>query len=130
MGIQPVPICKGCAEGEHTSQPFRKEKVAEPPKRNPLESIHMDICGPLPISSLNGERYILCILDDFSRFSEVCKVMLFPNLLNLKISTEKLLKSKIVEVTTDNGGEFCSSQFCEFLKTQGIQKKTITPCAH
>lgn len=126
MGIKPVPICKGCAEGEHASKPFRKEKVAEVPTRNPLESIHMDICGPLPMSSLNGERYIF---DDFSRFSEVYflvkKSDAITKFVEFKNKYEKLLKSKILEVKTDNGGEFCSLNLVNFLKEKEFKRKQL-----
>lgn len=34
----------------------------------PLELIHIDLCGPSSIESIGGNKYILVIFDDFSRF--------------------------------------------------------------
>ena len=34
----------------------------------PLELLHMDLMGPTRIQSLGGKRYILLLVDDFSRF--------------------------------------------------------------
>lgn len=31
----------------------------------PLESLHMDLCGPSSIKSISGNKYILTIIDDF-----------------------------------------------------------------
>ena len=35
----------------------------------PLELLHIDLCGPSSIESLAGNKYILVIVDDFSRFT-------------------------------------------------------------
>ena len=34
----------------------------------PLELIHIDLCGPSSIQSIAGSKYLLVIVDDFSRF--------------------------------------------------------------
>ncbi|GFX20322.1 copia protein [Trichonephila clavipes] len=33
----------------------------------PLQLVHMDVCGPLPVVSCGGAKYFLPITDDFSR---------------------------------------------------------------
>ena len=35
----------------------------------PLELIHIDLCGPMRTRSLNHSRYVLVIVDDYSRFT-------------------------------------------------------------
>ena len=37
----------------------------------PLKLLHIDICGPSAIESIGGNRYILVIVNDFSRFTWV-----------------------------------------------------------
>nr|GFC96864.1 hypothetical protein [Tanacetum cinerariifolium] len=32
---------------------------------------HMDLCGPMRVKSVNGKKYILVIVDDYSRFTWV-----------------------------------------------------------
>nr|GEW25853.1 putative reverse transcriptase domain-containing protein [Tanacetum cinerariifolium] len=34
-------------------------------------TLHMDLCGPMHVESVNGEKYILVIVDDYSRFTWV-----------------------------------------------------------
>nr|GEW14365.1 hypothetical protein [Tanacetum cinerariifolium] len=34
-----------------------------------LYMLHMDFCGPMRIESINGKKYILVIVDDYSRFT-------------------------------------------------------------
>ncbi|GJS40160.1 retrovirus-related pol polyprotein from transposon TNT 1-94 [Tanacetum coccineum] len=36
-----------------------------------LHTLHMDLCGPMRVQSINGKRYILVIVDDYSRFTWV-----------------------------------------------------------
>ncbi|GJZ42125.1 retrovirus-related pol polyprotein from transposon TNT 1-94 [Tanacetum coccineum] len=36
-----------------------------------LHTFHMDLCGPMRVQSINGKKYILVIVDDYSRFTWV-----------------------------------------------------------
>ncbi|GAQ92364.1 putative retrotransposon protein with reverse transcriptase [Klebsormidium nitens] len=36
-----------------------------------LELVHMDVCGPMPVTSKGGSRYLPTFLDDYSKFSMV-----------------------------------------------------------
>nr|GEZ91961.1 hypothetical protein [Tanacetum cinerariifolium] len=42
-----------------------------PNSRQRLHLLHMDLCGPMRIASVNGKRYILVIVDDYSRYTWV-----------------------------------------------------------
>ncbi|GKB34861.1 hypothetical protein Tco_0879803, partial [Tanacetum coccineum] len=58
-------LCDGDLEG-------KSKKVSLPPKLVPsteskLELLHMDLCGPMRVASINGKKYILVIVDDYSR---------------------------------------------------------------
>nr|GEX09821.1 hypothetical protein [Tanacetum cinerariifolium] len=49
-------------------------QASHPPKpvlnsRQRLHLLHMDLCGPIRIASINGKRYILVIVDDYSRYT-------------------------------------------------------------
>ncbi|GKE49311.1 integrase, catalytic region, zinc finger, CCHC-type containing protein [Tanacetum coccineum] len=37
-------------------------------KQEKLYLLHMDLCGPMRVESINGKKYILVIVDDYSRF--------------------------------------------------------------
>ncbi|GKA00417.1 integrase, catalytic region, zinc finger, CCHC-type containing protein [Tanacetum coccineum] len=54
----------------------KSKKASHPPKLVPsdhskLELLHMDLCGPMRVASINGKKYILVIVDDFSRYTWV-----------------------------------------------------------
>ncbi|GJR29185.1 putative ribonuclease H-like domain-containing protein [Tanacetum coccineum] len=44
----------------------KKDIVTGLPKLNLL---HMDLCGPMRVASINGKKYILVIVDDYSRYT-------------------------------------------------------------
>ena len=59
--------CTECSKGKQT-------KVRFPPTlfvstNSPLDLIHMDLCGPMRVQSRGGNRYILVLVDDFTRFT-------------------------------------------------------------
>nr|GFB54878.1 hypothetical protein [Tanacetum cinerariifolium] len=67
-------LCPFCKQG-------KSKRASPPPKpvlnsRQRLHLLHMDMCGPMRIASINGKRYILVIVDDYSRYTwnQVIKV--------------------------------------------------------
>nr|GFB56826.1 Gag-Pol polyprotein [Tanacetum cinerariifolium] len=54
----------------------KKKRASHPPKpvpnsRQRLHFLHMDLCGPIRIASINGKQYVLVIVDDYSRYTWV-----------------------------------------------------------
>nr|GFA06310.1 hypothetical protein [Tanacetum cinerariifolium] len=50
------------------------KRASHPPKpvpnsRQRLHLLHMDLCGPMRVASINGKRYVLVIVDDYSRYT-------------------------------------------------------------
>nr|GFA56844.1 hypothetical protein [Tanacetum cinerariifolium] len=44
---------------------------SEDTNQEKLYLLHMDLCGPMRVESVNGKKYILVIMDDYSRFTQV-----------------------------------------------------------
>ncbi|GKE70311.1 putative ribonuclease H-like domain-containing protein [Tanacetum coccineum] len=62
-------LCFSCALGKSTKKPHKpKSKDINQEK---LYLLHMDLCGPMQVASVNGKKYILVIIDDYSRFTWV-----------------------------------------------------------
>nr|GFA76642.1 hypothetical protein [Tanacetum cinerariifolium] len=40
-----------------------------PNSKQQLHLLHMDLCGPMRVASINGKRYVLVIIDDYSRYT-------------------------------------------------------------
>ncbi|GJT21851.1 retrovirus-related pol polyprotein from transposon TNT 1-94 [Tanacetum coccineum] len=62
-------LCSACERG-------KSKKASHPPKlvlsdHSKLELLHMDLCGPMRVASINGMKYILVIVDDYSRYTWV-----------------------------------------------------------
>ncbi|GJT61238.1 retrovirus-related pol polyprotein from transposon TNT 1-94 [Tanacetum coccineum] len=40
-----------------------------PSSKRLLQLLHMDLCGPMRVESINGKKYVLVIVDDYSRYT-------------------------------------------------------------
>ena len=59
-------ICDACQLGKLTKSSFKSKKVIS--TTQPLELLHMDLFRPTQVQSINHNRYVFVIVDDFSRF--------------------------------------------------------------
>nr|GEZ91665.1 retrovirus-related Pol polyprotein from transposon TNT 1-94 [Tanacetum cinerariifolium] len=89
-------LCPSCEQGKskrasHPPMPF-------PNSRQRLHILHMDLCGPMRIASINGKRYVLVIVDDYSRYTW----------------------SPVIIIRTDNDTEFKNQVLKEYFDTIGI----------
>ena len=50
----------------HTHKPKTVNTIMEV-----LHALHMDLCGPMKMQSINGKQYVLLIVVDYSRFAWV-----------------------------------------------------------
>ncbi len=55
-------LCEVCAKGKFTQRNREPDRKAE----KPLELIHTDLAGPMPIQSKEGYRYTQSFTDDYS----------------------------------------------------------------
>nr|GEV62710.1 hypothetical protein [Tanacetum cinerariifolium] len=62
-------LCSTCAMGKSTKK-THKPKSKDTNQEKPY-LLHMDLCGPMRIESVNGKKYILVIVDDYLRFTWV-----------------------------------------------------------
>ncbi|GJR89890.1 retrovirus-related pol polyprotein from transposon TNT 1-94 [Tanacetum coccineum] len=61
--------CSACAMGKSKKKPHISK--SEDTNQEKLYLLHMDLCGPMRVASVNGKKYILIIVDDYSRFTWV-----------------------------------------------------------
>nr|GEU92199.1 putative ribonuclease H-like domain-containing protein [Tanacetum cinerariifolium] len=60
-------LCSSCELGKAKRKSFHT-KITLSTKRR-LQLLHMDLCGPMRVASINGKRYVLVIIDDYSRYT-------------------------------------------------------------
>lgn len=113
--------CTVCCEGKQSRLPFGNAGTRS---NNLLHIIHADVCGPMESTSIGGARYFLILIDDYSRMAFVyflkAKSEVFKYFIEFKAMVENQQSSKIRIFRTDNGLEFCSNEFENYLKEVGI----------
>nr|GEZ47730.1 Gag-Pol polyprotein [Tanacetum cinerariifolium] len=62
-------LCPSCEQGKSKRASHRPKPVLN--SRQRLHLLHMDLCGPMRIASINGKRYVLVIIDDYFRYTWV-----------------------------------------------------------
>nr|GFC65822.1 retrovirus-related Pol polyprotein from transposon TNT 1-94 [Tanacetum cinerariifolium] len=115
-------LCPSCEQG-------KGKRASHPPKpvpnsRQRLHLLHMDLCGPMRIASINGKRYILVIVDDYSRYTWVhflrskdeAPAVIITFLKRITV----LLQSPVIIIRTDNGTKFKNQVLKVYFDSVGI----------
>jgi hypothetical protein len=121
-------VCKGCAQGKNIKNHFPK---SDSKAEGVLDLIHLDVCGPMPSTSLSGYVYYVSFIDDYSRKTWVyflkSKDEVFRKFKDFKALIENLSERKIKILGSDNGGEYTSKEFVRFCRDVGIKRELTTP---
>nr|GFC11983.1 ribonuclease H-like domain-containing protein [Tanacetum cinerariifolium] len=84
----------------------------------PLYLLHMDLCGSMHVHSINGKRYVLVVVDDYSRYTWVFFLHSKDEASEVIISfikkTQVNLQLQVQRVRTDNGAEFKNKTLAKF----------------
>ncbi|GJV32001.1 retrovirus-related pol polyprotein from transposon TNT 1-94 [Tanacetum coccineum] len=62
-------MCSACAMGKSKKKSHKPK--SEDTNQEKLYLLHMDLCGPMRVANVNGKKYILVIVNDYSRFTWV-----------------------------------------------------------
>nr|GEW29580.1 retrotransposon protein, putative, Ty1-copia subclass [Tanacetum cinerariifolium] len=115
-------LCPSCEQG-------KSKRASHPPKpvpnsRQRLHLLHMDLCRLMRIASINEKRYVLVIVDDYSRYTWVHFLRSKDEAPEVIIKFLKrisvLLQSSVIIIRTDNGTEFKNQVLKEYFDTVGI----------
>ncbi|GJW00646.1 retrovirus-related pol polyprotein from transposon TNT 1-94 [Tanacetum coccineum] len=89
-----------------------------------LHTLHMDLCGPMRVQNINGKKYILVIVDDYSRFTWVkflrSKDETPEFVINFFKQIQVGLNKTVRYIRTDNGTEFVNQVMSKYYKGVGI----------
>ncbi|GJV25107.1 retrovirus-related pol polyprotein from transposon TNT 1-94 [Tanacetum coccineum] len=122
-------LCSSCEVSKAKRSSFKIKTV--PSSKGRLNLLHMDLCGPMRVASINRKKYILVIIDDYSRYT-------WTLFLRSKDETPEVLKefltmiqrnlqAPVISVRTDRGTEFLNKTLHAFFKEEGIEHQTSTP---
>ena len=123
-------LCESCCDGKNHQTPF-PSKTDEDHKYGILGLIHTDVCGKLTPQSMGGGSYFVTFIDDFSKYCWIYilkqKSDVFHTFKIWKAMVENMYQSKIKVIRSDNGGEYVSKEFENFLQNEGIVHQTSIP---
>ncbi|GJT72070.1 retrovirus-related pol polyprotein from transposon TNT 1-94 [Tanacetum coccineum] len=101
-------LCSACQLGK--SKKFSTDQKSENTNMEVLHTLHMDLCGPMRVQSIKGKKYILVIVDDYSRFTWVkflrSKDETPEFVINFLKQIQLGLNKTVRFIRTDNGTEF------------------------
>nr|GFA15041.1 retrovirus-related Pol polyprotein from transposon TNT 1-94 [Tanacetum cinerariifolium] len=119
-------LCSACAMGKSTKKTHKPK--SKDTNQEKLYLLHMDLCRPMRVESVNGEKYILVIVDDYSRFTWVkflrskdetsAFIIKFLKMIQIR------LKVPVCRIRTDNGTEFVNQTLRDYYEEVGISHET------
>ena len=124
-----LSFCEPCVKGKQHRKPFQSLREIRSTRK--LQCIHSDVCGPMPTESLGGKKYFVSFIDDYTRH---CSIYLMRNKSEVpdKFKEFEALVCNQTGLTigtlrSDNGGEYLSNDFEEYLKEKGIRHECTIP---
>ncbi|GJX13147.1 retrovirus-related pol polyprotein from transposon TNT 1-94 [Tanacetum coccineum] len=126
-------LCSTCQLGKSkkaTHKPKTVNTIMEV-----LHTLHMDLCGLMGVQSINGKKYILVIVDDYSRFTWVKFLRSKDETLAFVVKLLKQLQvglnKTVRNIRTDNGIEFVNHALTNYFESVGItHEKTVPKTPH
>jgi len=117
-----------CVFGKHKRVKFNASVHTT---KGTLDYVHADLWGPSRKPSYGGARYMLTIIDDYSRkvwpYFLKNKDDTFAAFKEWKVMIERQTKKKVKLLHTDNGSEFCSDAFNDYCREEGIIRHHTIP---
>lgn len=74
-----------------------------------LKKIHSDVWGPSPVKSLDGYKYYVLFIDEYTRYVWIFPLMNKSDLFSVFVKFYALMNKS--DLQTDGGGEYISNQF-------------------
>ncbi|GJR69864.1 retrovirus-related pol polyprotein from transposon TNT 1-94 [Tanacetum coccineum] len=125
-------LCSACEQGKSKRETFKPKTVPSPDTRPEL--LHMDLCGPIRVESINGKKYIMVIVNDYSRYMWVYFLRIKDEALEMIIKFIKQIQvnlgATIRFIQTDNETEFKNDKLKSHYAKLGINQQfsiTRTP---
>nr|GEX94206.1 hypothetical protein [Tanacetum cinerariifolium] len=118
-------LCSACEQGM-IHRKHHKSKMAFASNK-PLYLLHMDLCEPMRIESINRKRNVLVVVDDYSRYTWVFFLHSKDEASEVIISfikkTQVNLQLQVQCVRTDNSTKFKNKTLAKFFDEVGITQQ-------
>ena len=121
-------VCEPCVQGKQTRLPFSD---SDSRSKQPCELVHMDVCGPMPVTSTGGSKYFCTFLDDYSKLSVAVPIarksdvreVLKDVLGKWELKTGK----RVITIRSDRGGEYIDGELKKDLRELHITHELTVP---
>lgn len=127
--FSPTLHCKSCIIAKPPPHPF--PLLLTPPASWFLELVHTNICRPFAIVTLHGKCYFIIFLDDHTHFLDMQLLATRDQVLDawkrVLAHWENKFGHWVNALRSNNGGEYISMEFKEYLWKQGIEHHKSVP---
>ncbi|CAI7821390.1 unnamed protein product, partial [Closterium sp. NIES-54] len=121
-----APLCTPCVEGRQCAAP---NSTLFPPTTAPFQTLHLDVWGPSPVLGPRQERYVLIVVDEYSRHT-TCQKADVPTDLKLWLLVRGGAQALCgLRLHSDHGGEFSSTRLETFCQGRGIIQSYMLPAS-
>lgn len=114
--------CQVCIMGKSTRADIPKK--SESCATGLLDLVHSDVMGLMPVSSLGGSVDFITFIDDDSKWTTTYTLRTKSESFEMFKRFRKYAKTQtgrqVVKIRSDNGGEYISNKFKEYLSDHGI----------
>ena len=120
--------CDYCLFGKQHKATFQKNSTR---KFEKLELVYFDVCEPMEVDSLGGNKYFVTFIDDASQKTWVyllhTKSRVFQYFQKFHSMLERKTGNPLKRLRTDNGVEYISKEFKEYCSKHGIKHEKMVP---
>ena len=124
----PLNFCDYCLFGKQHRVSFRRSSTR---KTNVLDFVYSDVCGPIEVESLGGNRYFVTFIDDASR--KVCvyvlktKDQVFQLFKKFHAMVEREKGKSLKCLRIDIEDEYTSNEFENYCSEYSIRHEKRVP---
>nr|GEV19072.1 retrovirus-related Pol polyprotein from transposon TNT 1-94 [Tanacetum cinerariifolium] len=122
-------LCSSCEVSKAKRSSFMTKVV--PSLKGRLNLLHMDLCGPIRVASINRKKYIMVIVDDYSRYTWTLFIRSKDKTPEVQQDVlkriQRNLQAQVTYVRIDKGTEFLNNTLNAYFKEEGIEHQTSTP---
>ncbi|GKA06256.1 retrovirus-related pol polyprotein from transposon TNT 1-94, partial [Tanacetum coccineum] len=121
------PVCL-LSKASKTNKKHSHKPKSKDTNQEKLYLLHMDLCGPMRVESINGKKYILVIVEDYSRFTWVKLLRLKDEAPEFIIKFLKMIQVRLNandrNIRTDNGTKFINQTLRSYYEDVDISHET------
>jgi transposase InsO family protein len=130
LSLEKELVCAPCRHAKMVASSL--SPLIDVMTEHPCELLHMDLVGPAGVRSAGGKRYVLVVVDDYSRYAweffleDKGETFGFVRDLVLRLRNERH-GDAIRAIRSDNGSEFRNSHFETFCHDLGLEHQFSSP---